>query len=52
MTPLEMVQAEWGLPFTPYWFQTEAINDLAPAKSGGLYFEPGLGKTITATCIA
>ena len=52
MTPLEMVQSEWGLPFTPYWFQAEAIDDLADKQKGALYFEPGLGKTVTATCIA
>lgn len=52
MTPLEMVQAEWGLPFTPYWFQAEAVDDLADKQKGALYFEPGLGKTVTATCIA
>ena len=52
MTPLEMVQSEWGLPFCPYWFQAEAVDDLADKQKGALYFEPGLGKTVTATCIA
>ena len=42
MTPLETVQSEWGLPFTPYWFQAEAIDDLADKQKGALYFVLGL----------
>ena len=49
MTPYELVQAHYRLPFELYPFQSEDVNTLAPRDRTALYWEPGLGKTAGAT---
>lgn len=51
-SPLNFLLEHYEFPFTLRDFQGEAINDLSPLDASGLYFEPGLGKTVTATAIA
>lgn len=51
-TPYQEVQRHFVLPFPLYPFQVEAVDDLAPLTNSGVYFEPGLGKTATATVCA
>lgn len=52
MTPYEIVKENFDVPLTLYPFQEEAVNELSPLPSTGLYFEPGLGKTLTSTVMA
>ncbi len=48
--PLDVVDGRFEIPLKPYEFQAVAINNLAPLPKSALYFEPGLGKTLTSTC--
>lgn len=52
LTPYQMVTAHYELPFELFPFQVEAVNELAPLPKSGFWFDPGLGKTSTATVAA
>jgi SNF2 family DNA or RNA helicase len=52
MTPLETVAGRYTLPFQPYPYQVEVINDLAPLDRQGHYLDVGTGKTLTSTVCA
>jgi SNF2 family DNA or RNA helicase len=52
MTPMEIVEDRFTLPFPPYDYQREAINELAPKPKSGHYLAVGVGKTMTSTCCA
>ena len=52
MTPYELVQAHYRLPFELYPFQVEAVNTLAPIDRSGLWLDMGTGKTIVSIVMA
>lgn len=52
LTATEAVISRFDLPFPPYPFQRSDIDRLAPEPKSGLYYDPGLGKTSTATICA
>ena len=52
LTPTEAVLSRFDVPFPPYPFQRSDIDRLAPEPKTGLYYDPGLGKTSTATLCA
>ena len=52
MTPLEVVNSRFTLPFQPYPFQCEVMNNLAPLERAGYYLDTGTGKTLTSTLSA
>lgn len=49
MTPYEQVASEFALPLTPYPYQIDTINKLAPLPRAGYWLDPGTGKTLTST---
>ena len=50
--PYNLTKAVFTLPFELYPFQQDTVHELSPLLAAGIYFEPGLGKTPTATVIA
>lgn len=52
MTPMQRVLANYTLPFTPYAYQVETVNLLAPRPRSGHYLAVGVGKTLTSTACA
>lgn len=46
---VDSVNEHFKLPFQPWPFQADAINNLAPLKRSGWYAEPGCGKTLMCT---
>lgn len=52
VSPLELVQQHHPLPFPPYGFQADAINELAPLPRCAFWAEVGVGKTVMATAVA
>lgn len=51
-SPYAIAKALYPLPFELFPFQVEAVNELAPYGKAGYFFDPGLGKTSTATVSA
>jgi len=51
-SPYEEVLAHYKLPFPLYPFQVRSVNELGYRGRSGLYYQPGTGKTITATAMA
>ena len=52
MTPCELVERHYTMPFPLYPFQQDGVNALAPLPRSALYWHPGLGKTAGATYCA
>lgn len=52
VTPYEEVLAHYTLPFPLFPFQVDSINSQGIEDRTGLYFDPGTGKTVTATVMA
>lgn len=48
----EAVRAAYTLPFDPYPYQGDTIEELGPLPRAGLYLDPGTGKTFCSTVVA